>query len=79
MASLIRTHLIPLLMIDLGCRDGMYVVAMTESVEHCLVIREIRHKTQLYLGIVCRKEEMTIIRDKRTADLLPSSSLTGMF
>ena len=69
MTAFIGRYLLTVFVIDLGSRDGMDIVAVTESLKHYLVAREIGHQSQLYLRIVGRQEKITFVGYEGTAYL----------
>ena len=55
-------------MVNFRRRDGVNIVAVTESIEHDFVVAEIRHQAKFDLRIVGAEEHIALSRDKRLAD-----------
>jgi hypothetical protein len=55
--------------VDFGGRDGVYVLAVGESVGHCLVAGEVGHEAQLDLAVVGGEEQVAGVGDECAAYL----------
>src|SRR5215467_3967554 len=56
---------------DLLRRAGVYVFAVPERFHQHRILRKVRHHPQFDLGIIGRKQNLSLLRHKRRADLPP--------